>query len=46
MIMEIQYNPSLILLSIVVAIFASYVALNFAYTVTRARGKVQLAWLM
>ncbi len=46
MIMEIQYNPSLILLSIVVAIFASYVALNFAYTVTRARGKVQVAWLL
>jgi PAS domain S-box-containing protein len=45
MTMEIQYSPSLILLSIAVAIFASYVALNFAQTVSKAKGKAQIFWL-
>lgn len=44
--MEIVYNPLLILLSVLVAVFASYVALNLAYSVTQAKGRAQLAWLI
>lgn len=43
--MAVVYNPVLIASSVGVAIFASYVALNLAYTVTQARGRSQLAWL-
>lgn len=43
--MEIIYSPQLIFLSVAVAIFASYVALNLAYSVTEAKGKAQLIWL-
>jgi PAS domain S-box-containing protein len=43
--MEIVYNPYLILLSVAVAIMASYAALNLAYSITQAFGKTQLAWL-
>ncbi|MGE0631918.1 MAG: MHYT domain-containing protein [Pseudobdellovibrionaceae bacterium] len=43
--MEIQFNPLLVTFSILVAIFASYVALNLAHTVTQAKGKAQLLWL-
>tara|TARA_B110001454_G_scaffold16145_1_gene14520 strand:- start:13651 stop:16386 length:2736 start_codon:yes stop_codon:yes gene_type:complete len=43
--MEIVYNPYLILLSIGVAILASYAALNLAYSITQATGRTQLAWL-
>lgn len=44
--MEIVYNPYLVLFSVAVAIFASYVALNMAYSVTQAKGKAQLGWLL
>jgi PAS domain S-box-containing protein len=46
MLMKIHYVPSLVVLSIGVAIFASYVALNLAYSVSQAKGKAQLAWLV
>lgn len=44
--MSYTYNPMLTLFSVLVAIFASYVALNLAYSVTQAKGKTQLAWLL
>ena len=45
MIMPIRYDPTVVTLSVLVAIFASYVALNLAYTVTQSRGRAQLFWL-
>jgi PAS domain S-box-containing protein len=45
MVMETRYNPSLVTLSVLVAIFASYVALNLASSVTQAKGRAQIAWL-
>ncbi|MGE3973922.1 MAG: MHYT domain-containing protein [Bdellovibrionales bacterium] len=44
--MQTYYVPSLVILSIVVAIFASYVALNLAHSVTQARGRAQVIWLI
>jgi PAS domain S-box-containing protein len=46
MVMETRYSPSLVLLSVAVAIFASFLALNLAHSVSQAKGKAQLAWLM
>ncbi|MES3037737.1 MAG: MHYT domain-containing protein [Bdellovibrionota bacterium] len=43
--MAIRFNPTLVTLSIIVAIFASYVALNLANSVTEAKGKARAAWL-
>ncbi|MEK6555964.1 MAG: MHYT domain-containing protein, partial [Bdellovibrionota bacterium] len=43
--METQYNPMLVTLSIIVAIFASYVSLNLAHSVTQAKGYAQIIWL-
>jgi len=43
--MEVVYNPSLVFLSVMVAILASYVALNLAYSVTQAKGLAQMVWL-
>lgn len=43
--MHIEYIPSLVFLSVAVAIFASYVALNLSYSVTQTKGKTQAAWL-
>lgn len=43
--MDTQFNSILVTLSIAVAIFASYVALNLAHNVTQAKGKVQTLWL-
>ncbi|WP_413558222.1 MHYT domain-containing protein [Bdellovibrio sp. HCB209] len=45
--MDIQnsYNPELVFLSILVAIFASYVALDISLRTKDARGKSLLAWL-
>ena len=43
--MEVSYSPFLVVLSILVAILASYVALNLAYSVTQAKGRSQLTWL-
>lgn len=44
--MDVVYSPYLILLSIGVAILASYVALNLAYSITHAKGKAHAAWLI
>lgn len=41
----VDYNVWLILLSIIVAMFASFVALNLSYPITHSRGKIKLAWL-
>lgn len=43
--METQFNPLLVTLSIVVAVFASYVALNLAYNGTLTKGRRQILWL-
>lgn len=40
------HDSLLVGLSIVIAMFASYTALNLANSVTVARGKVRLAWLL
>ena len=45
MIMETNYIPSLIILSILVAILASYVSLSLAYNVSSTVGKVRRWWL-
>lgn len=41
-----SYNYRLVTLSVVIAIFASYAALDLAGRVTAARGRVRAAWLM
>jgi PAS domain S-box-containing protein len=40
-----SYNPLLVALSVLVAIFASYTALDLANSVTVARGRARLVWL-
>lgn len=45
MVMEVQYNIPYVVLSIAVAIFASYVALDLANSVTQAKGRAQMIWL-
>lgn len=45
MVMETQFNLVWVTLSIVVAIFASYVALNLAHNVTQTNGKTRAFWL-
>jgi signal transduction histidine kinase len=40
-----QHNHLLVVLSVLIAIFASYTALDLANAVTSARGKARLAWL-
>ncbi len=44
--MPFRYIPSLVILSILVAIFASYVALNLANSVTQAKGRARAWWLV
>ncbi|MDQ3230620.1 MAG: PAS domain S-box protein, partial [Pseudobdellovibrionaceae bacterium] len=44
--METQYSPLFVTISILVAIFASYVALNIAHSVTQTRGRARFIWLM
>jgi NO-binding membrane sensor protein with MHYT domain/nitrogen-specific signal transduction histidine kinase len=44
-ILTTQYNVLLVLMSIGVAIFASYVALDLVHSVTHARGRMQGVWL-
>src|SRR5215218_2615072 len=39
------YNPSLVVLSVLIATLASYTALTLAGRVTAARGRERLAWL-
>lgn len=43
--MAIRYIPSYVALSVLVAIFASYVALEFAVVVTQAKGRARALWL-
>jgi PAS domain S-box-containing protein len=43
--METQFNPFLVSLSFLVAIFASYVALNLANSVARTVGWMRAVWL-
>lgn len=45
-VISVAYNPWLVLLSVVVAIFASYVALNLSYPVSQSYGRTKLAWLI
>ena len=45
MIMETQFNLYLVSLSFLVAIFASYVALNLANSVARTQGWMRAVWL-
>ncbi len=40
------YDPALVILSAVVAVVASFVALDLAAKVTASRGRVALAWLL
>jgi PAS domain S-box-containing protein len=44
--MEVHYIPSLVFLSIVVAIMASYVAFSLAHNITNSRGPIQTVWLL
>lgn len=44
--MEVRYNPTLVTLSVLVAIFASYVALNLAQSIHQAKGRMQIWWLL
>ncbi len=44
-VIQVAYDPGLILLSVLVAIFAAYVALSLAYPVTQAEGKNKILWL-
>ncbi len=43
--MAASWNPGLIVLSYVVAVFASYTALNLAGRVLATRGRAQALWL-
>src|ERR687884_2388099 len=43
--MHSSYNPVLVALSVVIAVAASYAALDLAGRVTAARGRERLAWL-
>lgn len=45
MVMVTRYNPWLVMLSILVASLASYVALDLSNSVSRAEGKARLLWL-
>lgn len=44
--MEAHFNPILVALSILVAIFSSYVALNLAQSVTHTKGRSRTVWLI
>ncbi|MEK6775064.1 MAG: MHYT domain-containing protein [Bdellovibrionota bacterium] len=44
--MQTMYSPLLVFLSFIVAMLASYVALNFAHSVSHAKGRAQLVWLL
>lgn len=43
--MVVRYNPFLVFLSVMVAILASYVALNLAHSLTQAKGRKHTIWL-
>lgn len=40
-----SYSPALVALSVLIATFASYVALDLAHSVTLARGRARAVWL-
>jgi two-component system sensor histidine kinase/response regulator len=40
-----HYNGGLVLLSVIIAIFAAYTALDLAGRITAAQGRLQIAWL-
>ncbi|HET7583878.1 MAG TPA: MHYT domain-containing protein [Gemmatimonadaceae bacterium] len=44
--MPVQYDPTLVTLSILIAIVASYTALNLAGRVAVNRGRARMAWLL
>jgi NO-binding membrane sensor protein with MHYT domain/two-component sensor histidine kinase len=44
-VLESRYNPLFVLLSVFVAIFASYVALDLAMSVTEAKGRRRAIWV-
>lgn len=43
--MAVKYNITFVVLSVLVAMFASYVALEFATVLTQAKGRAKWAWL-
>ena len=43
--METRFNPGLVVLSILVAIFASYTALSLVGSITHSKGRMRAAWL-
>jgi PAS domain S-box-containing protein len=43
--MDLVYSPTLVALSVLVAIFASYVALSLAQSLAVSKGRIQMAWL-
>ncbi|MGE0172471.1 MAG: MHYT domain-containing protein [Oligoflexales bacterium] len=45
MVMETRFDLFLVVLSVLVAIFASYTALNLAQTVNHAKGRAKTLWL-
>jgi diguanylate cyclase len=45
MVMATRYNPTYVALSVLVAIFASYVALEFATVLIQAKGRARAIWL-
>ncbi|MFN2397347.1 MAG: MHYT domain-containing protein [Gemmatimonadaceae bacterium] len=44
--MSSTYNPLLVMLSVLIAMLASYAALDMASRVTAARGRARLIWLV
>lgn len=44
--LHVQYNGWIILLSFIIAVLASYSALNLAGKISRSRGRSRLAWLL
>ena len=41
-----SYNPTLVFVSVVIAMISAYAALDLTGRVTATRGKIQLAWIM
>ncbi|ADI00571.1 putative bifunctional diguanylate cyclase/phosphodiesterase [Salisediminibacterium selenitireducens] len=44
--MSISYNPFVVILSVIIAILASYIALVFAGKISQAEGKAKAYWLL
>lgn len=45
MVMETRFDPTLVTFSVLVAVFASYVALTMAQSVTQSQGRARAIWL-